>query len=135
MNTSQDAPYLECAYKLQEYAGQPRRKHSEGKSTWPGRKQVYRSYDAAGKISGDVMALETETQNGKPLMIPFMRGGKRVKPASSLNELRAHAVKEMATLPEGFQKLEPVPPFQVKIGAGLQQLANDMDQKLAASKA
>ena len=41
----EDAPALDCAYKLQEYAGQPRRKRSEGKATWPGRKQVYRSYD------------------------------------------------------------------------------------------
>ena len=40
--TSIDAPAFDCAYKLQEYAGTPRRKHSEGKATWPGRKQVYR---------------------------------------------------------------------------------------------
>jgi nicotinate phosphoribosyltransferase len=31
--TSSDAPYLDCAYKLQEYAVRPRRKRSEGKST------------------------------------------------------------------------------------------------------
>lgn len=39
MNTSADAPYLDCAYKQTEYAGLPRRKRSEGKATWPGRKQ------------------------------------------------------------------------------------------------
>ena len=38
--TSHDAPSLDCAYKLQEYAGLPRRKRSDGKATWPGRKQV-----------------------------------------------------------------------------------------------
>ena len=43
---SVDAPSLDCAYKLQEYAGTPRRKLSEGKATWPGRKQVWRAYDA-----------------------------------------------------------------------------------------
>src|SRR5690606_10075766 len=37
--TSFDAPALDCAYKLQEYAGVARRKQSEGKATWPGRKQ------------------------------------------------------------------------------------------------
>jgi nicotinate phosphoribosyltransferase len=42
LDTSADAPYLDCAYKLQEYAGQARRKRSTGKATWPGRKQVYR---------------------------------------------------------------------------------------------
>ena len=38
IDTSCDAPYLDCAYKLQEYAGRPRRKRSEGKTTWPGPK-------------------------------------------------------------------------------------------------
>ena len=40
MDTSQDLPNLDCAYKLQEYAGRARRKRSEGKATWPGRKQI-----------------------------------------------------------------------------------------------
>ena len=48
MNTSADAPYLDCAYKLQEYDGVPRRKRSAAKATWPGRKQVYRRVDAEG---------------------------------------------------------------------------------------
>ncbi len=43
LDTSSDMPYLDCAYKLQEYAGRARRKRSEGKATWPGRKQVYRT--------------------------------------------------------------------------------------------
>ncbi|MGC1094963.1 MAG: nicotinate phosphoribosyltransferase, partial [Pseudolabrys sp.] len=42
LTTSSDVPALDCAYKLQEYAGQPRRKRSSGKATWPGRKQVWR---------------------------------------------------------------------------------------------
>jgi len=36
LTTSSDAPALDCAYKLQEYAGTPRRKHSTGKANWPG---------------------------------------------------------------------------------------------------
>ena len=48
MDTSADAPYLDCAYKLVEYGGKARRKRSEGKVLWPGRKQVYRSYDDTG---------------------------------------------------------------------------------------
>ena len=44
LTTSSDVPALDCAYKLQEYAGLPRRKQSTGKATWPGRKQVWRIY-------------------------------------------------------------------------------------------
>ena len=77
MNTSADAPYLDCAYKLQEYDGQPRRKRSEGKATWPGRKQVYRRYDARGAIAGDVLALAGHRSRGEPLLEPVMRGGRQ----------------------------------------------------------
>src|SRR5687768_1130199 len=48
LDVSSDAPSLDCAYKLQEYAGRARRKRSEGKATWPGRKQVYRKYHNPG---------------------------------------------------------------------------------------
>ena len=58
LDVSTDAPALDCAYKLQEYAGEPRRKLSEGKVTWPGRKQVWRAYDAQGRMRGDVLSVE-----------------------------------------------------------------------------
>ena len=45
LDTSEDAPYLECAYKLMEYAGRPRFKKSQGKATMPGRKQVFRQFE------------------------------------------------------------------------------------------
>src|SRR5206468_13061473 len=50
IDTSADAPYLDSAYKLEEYAGRPRRKRSEGKATWPGRKQVYRRHGSDGRL-------------------------------------------------------------------------------------
>ena len=53
--TSQDSPALDCAYKLQEYAGLARRKHSAGKATWPGRKQVCRRHDSGGRMAGDTL--------------------------------------------------------------------------------
>lgn len=48
LTVSDDAPFLECVYKLQEYDGKPRRKRSEGKATLPGAKQVFRQRDADG---------------------------------------------------------------------------------------
>jgi nicotinate phosphoribosyltransferase len=42
LTTSSDVPAIDCVYKLQDYAGTPRRKRSAGKATWPGRKQVWR---------------------------------------------------------------------------------------------
>ena len=55
LTTSADGPYLDCAYKLQEYAGRACRKKAEGKETWPGPKQVYRHYDDHHRIAFDVV--------------------------------------------------------------------------------
>ena len=57
LTTSADAPDVDCVYKLQEYAGLPRRKKSEHKATWPGRKQVWRRYGADGRMAGDILSL------------------------------------------------------------------------------
>ena len=78
LTTASDAPALDCAYKLQEYAGQPRRKRSEGKATWPGRKQVWRRYDAHGRLADDVVSLASEQENGEALLRGVMRGGRRL---------------------------------------------------------
>jgi nicotinate phosphoribosyltransferase len=75
VDTSSDQPFLDCAYKLQEYAGRARRKRSEGKATWPGRKQVFRRLDADGRMAYDVVTLESDPQPGEPLLAPVMRGG------------------------------------------------------------
>ena len=78
LTTSSDAPALDCAYKLQEYAGSPRRKHSAGKATWPGRKQVWRRYGPGGRMAGDTLSVEGDDQKGEPLIRPVMQAGKRV---------------------------------------------------------
>ena len=46
-------PYLNCAYKLREYAGRPRRKRSRSKATWPGRKT--NEVDTSNRIKSDVL--------------------------------------------------------------------------------
>jgi nicotinate phosphoribosyltransferase len=68
--TSSDAPYLDCAYKLQEYAGRARRKRSEGKATWPGRKQVFRRYGSDGRMGEDILTVEDDPQEGEALSSP-----------------------------------------------------------------
>jgi nicotinate phosphoribosyltransferase len=125
--TSSDAPALDCGYKLQEYAGRPRRKRSEGKATWPGRKQVYRRYHDDGTIAGDLVALPGESADGETLLRPAMRGGRRVVGFPTLDQARAHAADCLARLPVALRRLEPgqVP---VEISRGIRQLAADMDR-------
>jgi len=129
LTTSSDAAALDCAYKLQEYAGTPRRKKSEGKATWPGRKQVFRHFDAVGCMTGDLIALEDEAVSGGgvPLIEPVMRGGKRVSQRPSIAAIRETAAHNLACLPGALRRLEDGASYDVAVSDGLRTLAADMD--------
>jgi nicotinate phosphoribosyltransferase len=125
---SVDAPAFDCAYKLQEYAGQPKRKLSEGKATWPGRKQVWRSYDSDRRMRSDILSVEDDRQPGEALIVPVMRAGKRLAAPETLATIRERAVRELARLPEPLRRLEQVGPFPVKISEALATLAVQADR-------
>ena len=128
LTTSSDAPALDCAYKLQEYASRARRKRSEGKATWPGRKQVYRRYDSDGTIADDIVALSDEPVEGEALLRPVMRNGHRIAELPVLAKARSHAAASLAKLPPALRRLEPgqVP---VRISAGIRRLAEELDRQ------
>jgi nicotinate phosphoribosyltransferase len=129
LDTSADAPYLDCAYKLQEYAGIARRKRSEGKATWPGRKQVYRNYDDNGFMCGDTVTVENAPCTGKPLLQPVMQGGRTVLPQPSLMEAREYAKGQLSRLPAALRELSDTPDYPVIISAELQALAKSVDEQ------
>jgi nicotinate phosphoribosyltransferase len=131
LTTSSDAPALDCAYKLQEYAGIPRRKHSTGKATWPGRKQVWRRYGTNGRMAGDVISLEGDHQPGEALVVPVMRKGKRLSAPPTLEEIRAHAEQELERLPDALRRLDPGARYPVIIAEALHRLAEEADRHLA----
>ena len=110
MDASYDVPTLDCAYKLQEYAGRARRKRSEGKATWPGRKQVLRSYTDSGLMSGDLLALEHERDSGEPLLRQIMRAGQRLPGLETLEQARERCRVELTRLPPALRELEPAAP-------------------------
>jgi nicotinate phosphoribosyltransferase len=131
--TSEDAPTLDCAYKLQEYAGLPRRKRSIGKATWPGRKQVWRSYGADGRMTGDVLSLEDDRQAGEPLIRPVMQSGRRLAPLPTLADMRRRFAHDLERLPEGLRGLTPGTSYPVEVADALVRLASEVDRRLAAT--
>jgi len=128
MNTSADRPYLDCAYKLQEYAGRGRRKRSEGKETWPGRKQVFRQLDAGGRLVRDVLTLEDDTQEGERLLQAVMRAGRLLDEPPPLTAARQRASRELARLPGALRSLDPAPPYEVQISVALREAAKRVDE-------
>ena len=131
LTTSSDVPALDCAYKLQEYAGLARRKRSAGKATWPGRKQVWRRYEQDGRIAGDILSLESDTQTGEALIELVMKDGRRVGAAPTLAEIRARAAHDLKRLPEPLRNLEPGATSPVEIADALVRLAAEVDSRVA----
>lgn len=126
---SPDTPSLECAYKLQDYAGQPRRKRSEGKATWPGAKQVYRFLTPEGRISHDVLTTEDDQASGIPLLRPVMTGGRRIAPPPGFEQMRSHAARELGGLPPVLHRLGNRPAYRVEISPEIRRLAAEVDRK------
>ena len=125
--TSVDTPYLSCVYKLQEYAGTPRRKRSAGKATWPGRKQVFRAYDAAGRMRRDLLAEIGEQAEGEPLLRPVMRAGQRLDPPEPLDAARERLRRQLGQLPDSLRSLDTEAAYAVEVSPGLRQLAGRLD--------
>ena len=126
---SVDVPAFDCAYKLQEYAGKPKRKLSEGKATWPGRKQVWRAYDADGRMRGDILSLENDRQPGEALIVPVMRTGKRVAPVPTLAQIRERAAGDLNRLPGPLARLESGFDYPVNVADALTALAKQIGAK------
>ena len=135
LTTSSDVPALDCAYKLQEYAGLPRRKHSSGKATWPGRKQVWRQYAPDGRMSGDIISVETDKQPGQPLIEKVMQGGRRIRPSPALTEIRDRAARNLEQLPKSLRRLEANASYPVKVADALIALTDEVDRQLAEQEA
>ena len=127
LDVSTDAPYLDCAYKLQEYDGRPRRKRSAGKATWPGRKQVFRSFRADGMFDGDTIGLETESNTDTRLMLPAMRHGRRLQTSESLRTIRERARLSLASLPASLRSLSEHGEYPVIVSPAVRDLAADVD--------
>lgn len=127
MSTSADLPYLNCAYKLEEYRGRPRRKRSKGKETWPGRKQVYRFHDERSGMSHDVLALEGEATGGDPLLRPVMSGGRRLGPREPLATARERLREQLEKLPLALKSISVPAAYPVLISEGLQRLVEQME--------
>lgn len=127
ISAPEDAPVLDCAYKLQEYEQRPTAKRSPGKGHAPGARQVFRRYGENGVIAGDVVCRSMETMPDKALLQPVMERGRRLRPAPSLHSIRQHAHREVTSLPIELQSLEPATAIAVEVSAGLRALSEQVD--------
>ena len=137
MGVSSDAPFLEIAYKLVEYAGRPRLKLSSGKVSLVGQKQIFRILAADGQFVRDVIGLRHESvetiahESGVtkeqviPLLQPTMTQGRRLHPSELLSASRARCANHLQRLSPAVRSLRPNVPYPVTLTRALTQLQEE----------
>jgi nicotinate phosphoribosyltransferase len=102
--TGSGAPTAGMVYKLVQRDGIPVAKKSEGKRSVGGRKYAVRRHDDDGTAVAEVVSSSPiESRDGdRDLVVPLVRGGELVEPASpreALAAARAHHERARAALP------------------------------------
>jgi nicotinate phosphoribosyltransferase len=138
MGTSADKPYVDVIYKLCETMDKrgkfsPIMKLSEGKTTLPGRKQVYRLKDKNGNYSKDIVALADEKVNGETLLRQVMEKGEITITLPSLEEIRTVAKKNLSKLPDKYKKGTNSQLYTVALSRKLKNLTKKLEKTLGKS--
>ena len=132
MGVSRDAPALDMAYKLTEYAGRGRLKLSSGKKILPGPKQVWRETEG-GVAVRDRITTADEVAPGRPLLEPVMEDGERLEAGRrAVDEARARAEQAIAELPPRIRAIEPAdPPYSVDVSDALRERQDRVAEEVA----
>jgi len=113
--------YKEVFYVEEDGGAHPKVKLAGAKTTWPGRKEIYRHPE----WREDVIQLEGEPgpEGYTRLLRPVMRQGKLV-PGSlpPLGEVWEHAQASLRALPERYRALKDAPAYPVRFGEDVQAL-------------
>ncbi|MCI4674134.1 nicotinate phosphoribosyltransferase [Candidatus Mycolicibacterium alkanivorans] len=117
---AEDAPALDMAYKLVEYAGVGRTKFSSDKVIYPGRKQVFRRIED-GTFAGDTIGEPGEGLADEQLLVPVMKDGRRITGYDAgLEAARAHARQQVDALPPQLHSLEDARwSYPIAVSAGV----------------
>jgi len=126
--------YKEVLYVDEHGVEHPRIKLAGPKSTWPGKKEVYR----LGSFEADLVQLASEArpEGGTRLLKPVMRDGE-ILPGSMppLSEIRELAQANLEALPPEWKALRPQRAYPVRFSEGLIALRRQAAEAAGGSAA
>lgn len=124
-------------YKLVEIDSIPTMKHSSSKVTYPGRKQIFRTYGNS-QVQKDRLGLADETplSDEQPLLQLFVKQGKRSQAPETLETIRQRTTTTVASLPAETRRVTSPTPITVDVSEALNALRQETTsrQSLATSK-
>jgi len=129
--TSRDDPAIAGVYKLIEYNRKPKIKISEEKLTYPGKKQIYRTFNNQGEFKEDILMLDSEPTpaNSEALLIPVMKVGILITDLPDLYNIQEFYNENIKKLPNKFKELEENHTFELRISKKLSELTHSLKEK------
>jgi len=130
--TSSDRPVLEVVYKLAETIDKNgivrhAAKLTPGKTSLPGRKQVFRKYKKNGEMEFDSIGIEDE-HLGKPLLSQYIKNGKLINKLPSLDEIKDYIDEQLLTLPKNLREIGSVSVYPVKLSSRIGTILNELKE-------
>ncbi len=129
-----DTPNLDLVYKLAavERDGEvrPSMKLSQGKTSYPGEKQVFRRTED-GEYVGDTLGVRGEDCPGEPLLSPVVEDGEVVVDPPSIDEIRERAATERRRLPRDVRALQAPATYPVETSDRLADLTERTRDEIA----
>ena len=127
-------------YKLVEVENHPVMKKSSGKVTYPGRKQIIRTFNQ-GKVQGDCLVLmdeerpEVDSENGQSisrteLMQLVIKEGERMVSPEPLETVAKRTAASVASLSVEVRRLDDPISFEVEVSEALGELTERVRQQL-----
>ncbi|MBD0267955.1 MAG: nicotinate phosphoribosyltransferase [Cyanobacteria bacterium Co-bin8] len=123
-------------YKLVDIDGIPVMKSSDGKVTYPGRKQIFRRLQD-GQVVGDRLGLMSDPVESdsfgieQPLLQLVMQNGQMLQPARSLEQIAQTTAASVASLSAAVRDIEQPVAVAVEISASLQRLTEATQRRLS----
>lgn len=116
-------------YKLVEIDDIPVMKGSIGKVSYPGRKQIFRSF-TGGQVKKDLLGLMSESPVlEKPLLQLMVKQGERVQQPEHSAEIRERTAASVASLPIEVRSLDNSASLQVELSPMLRELTERTQER------
>jgi hypothetical protein len=79
-------------------------------------------------MSGDLLSLDSDQREGKPLIEAFMKEGTRTTASEPLDRLRERALEQISQLPQSLRTVERGPEYSVAVSNAIRDLAREVDK-------
>ena len=128
LGVSADLPYLDCVYKLAEYDGKPIAKFSKNKTTFPYKKQIYRTFKD-GKIYKDIVSRYEKHLEGVPLVNVYIQNGELVKDIPTIDSIREFTINQLKLLPDNLKDIYTYHKFLPEFTPDILNTIEDLKKK------